>query len=75
MQKHKFLHGKTTVGERGQIVIPQNIRRALKIKAGQEMIVIAKENKVIVMPAEHLEHFFRTVLGNIADLRSAHRKK
>ena len=58
---HHFLHGRTTVGTRGQIVIPQNIRTSLKIRAGDEMVVIAKEKKIIVMPSRMLEEFFRTV--------------
>jgi AbrB family looped-hinge helix DNA binding protein len=63
-----MLHGFTTVGERGQIVIPHNIRTKLKIKAGDEMVVLAKAGKIIVLPARKLEAFYRALLGRIDSL-------
>ena len=73
MKKRSFLHGMTTVGERGQIVIPHEIRQALKVKAGDEMVVFLHEHKIVVVPASALEKFYKTVLGRIEHLRSARR--
>lgn len=38
---HKFpkFYGLVTVGSRGQVVIPKNARKLLKIKAGDKLIV------------------------------------
>ena len=74
MKKHSFLHGRTTVGERGQIVIPQDIRSALKIKAGQEMIVVSKGEKIVIFPADKLESFYRAMLSHFGDLRKSSTK-
>ena len=42
-----------TVGERGQLVIPVELRKALNIKSGDQLMVFAKpENKVINMMPE-----------------------
>ena len=74
-KKHTFLHGRTTVGERGQIVIPQNIRTKLKLKHGDEMIVLMQGEKILVLPAKKLEHFFETIIGQKNLLRKSLRKK
>ncbi len=77
MHDHKkdcMLHGRTTVGERGQIVIPQCIREGMEIKPGDEMIVIARDNKIIVLPAARLEKFYEMLLSTADDIRS-HMKK
>ena len=39
--KGKFF-GSVTVGERGQVVIPIEVRKSFKIKAGDKLIVLAK---------------------------------
>jgi AbrB family looped-hinge helix DNA binding protein len=69
-----FLHGRTTVGERGQIVIPQNIRTAMKVKAGDEMVVMSRGDRIIVLPAKNLEEFYQTVIGQMDDLRKQTKK-
>ena len=73
MKKAKFLHGMTTVGERGQIVIPHEIRQALKMKAGDEMVVFLHGSKIVVVPADSLEKFYKTVLGHIEHLKNSKR--
>ena len=69
MKNAAFLHGMTVVGERGQIVIPHAIRDAMKIKAGEEMVVIAREGKIIVMPAKKMEEMYNLLLGDLNVLR------
>ena len=39
--KGKFF-GSVTVGERGQVVIPVEVRKSFKIKSGDKLIVLAK---------------------------------
>lgn len=49
-------HGSTTVGERGQVVLPKNVRDLFKIKPGSTLIVIGAENRgiesILLMKAE-----------------------
>jgi AbrB family looped-hinge helix DNA binding protein len=42
-------YGLTTVGERGQIVIPKGIRSAMKVKTGDKFFVFSHANKMVVM--------------------------
>jgi len=41
-------YGSATVGERGQVVIPKEIRKEMKIKAGDKFFVFSRLHKVIV---------------------------
>lgn len=70
-----FLHGMTVVGERGQIVIPSAIRAAMDIKAGEEMVVISREGKIIVMPARKMEEMYNLLLGDFDRIRAKTSKK
>jgi AbrB family looped-hinge helix DNA binding protein len=72
LEEH-FLHGTTTVGERGQIVIPGNIRKALKIKPGDDMTVIARDGKIVVLPTRSLEAFYTSILDKLEGLRGKKR--
>ena len=71
MHKHNFLHGRTTIGERGQIVIPQSIRTALKLKHGDELVVMSRGEKIIIVPSDKLASFFEAIFGNADALRSS----
>jgi AbrB family looped-hinge helix DNA binding protein len=42
--KHEFF-GSTTVGERGQIVLPVELRKEFQIKAGDKLIVLGVSGK------------------------------
>lgn len=41
--------GSTTVGERGQIVIPAEARAALKLEKGEKLLVLGMNNEAIVL--------------------------
>ena len=41
------IYGAVTVGERGQVVIPSQIRQSHKIRAGDKLIVFAKPEGII----------------------------
>ncbi len=41
-------YGSATVGERGQFVIPASLRKALNIKAGDQIMVFAKLDKKVI---------------------------
>jgi|GEM_PF-1690411 len=43
MFMHKECYGTTTVGERGQIVLPIEVRKKYKINAGDKFIVFGEE--------------------------------
>lgn len=46
------LHGAVTVGERGQVVIPQALRQRMKIKAGDRLYVVSKHDAAVLLIRE-----------------------
>jgi AbrB family looped-hinge helix DNA binding protein len=40
-------YGMTTIGERGQVVIPKEIRKKMNIKVGDQFLVFCRENSII----------------------------
>lgn len=52
------VYGAATVGERGQIVIPAQVRKIHHIKTGDRLIVVAKpEGPIGLIPADQLNGF------------------
>lgn len=54
MQRKKF-YGTATVGERGQVVIPADARRALKLKPGEKLLVFGVGNMLACSKLAELE--------------------
>ena len=52
-------YGAVTVGERGQLVIPAELRKALKIKSGDQLMVFAKPDRRVInlMPSRDFSEF------------------
>lgn len=51
------IYGAATVGERGQVVIPAEIRKAFKIKAGDKLIVFAKRGMIKLVATEKFNEY------------------
>jgi AbrB family looped-hinge helix DNA binding protein len=59
--------GAVTVGERGQIVIPSELRKRFKVNAGDKMIVYAKPGGTIVLiPAQEFNQLLNDAAGVMA---------
>lgn len=57
--KGKHIFGTTTVGERGQIVIPKKARKLFQIEAGDTLIVVGDEERGLgVIPQNYMQGFF-----------------
>jgi len=65
------IYGATTVGERGQVVIPAEVRRSFKIKPGDKLIVFAKHEMIGLIPAEE----FNQMLNRASEILSKFRKQ
>ena len=60
------VYGTTTVGERGQIVIPVEARKELDLKPGDHLIVMGKLGKALgLFKVEHLQEMISTIMNNI----------
>ena len=63
MEKNKFI-GVCKVGEKGQIVIPKEIRDMFDIKAGDSIIVLCdKERGIALLKADAIENLTDKVLN------------
>jgi len=62
------MYGTTVVGSKGQIVIPVEARKDLKLKSGDRLLVMGKFNKALgLIKAEDLEGLIKTIMDNIAE--------
>ena len=60
------------IGERGQIVIPQEFRDELKIKKGEKFLIVKSDDKLILqqmtkLKAKNMEQF----IEDLADMKIA----
>ena len=72
MQKFPMpkMYGAVTVGKRGQVVIPAQIRKMFRIKTGEKLIVFAKPGGPIgFLPAEHFSHFLEEATEMMTKIR------
>lgn len=63
----------TTVGERGQVVIPADVRKLLKVKPGDKLIVLFRPDRKII--GLILEEDFSKFLKQASKLVSQLEKK
>ena len=76
MKPLKF-YGSTTVGERGQIVLPVTLRRDLDIKKGDTLIVIGNPHikNITLFNEDTMDKYLDFMSDNITQLKSKIRKK
>ncbi len=55
--------GKSTLEERGRIIIPQEIRNDLNLKPGQEIIFEKRDDGVFLRPSTDLKQFSAGLKG------------
>lgn len=70
MTHHQFpkISGTTTVGERGQVVIPSSIRKSMKIKTGDKFVVFCKHGEFIgLLRSDRFDSFLDKMTGHISN--------
>lgn len=74
-KEKKSCCGTTLVGERGQVVIPADIRKSMDLKAGDKLITFAKHDKALVMiKAENMERMVEKMTAKVKSLKKALKK-
>jgi AbrB family looped-hinge helix DNA binding protein len=64
---HDKLYGTTTLGTRGQVVIPAEARKDLGLKPGDHLVVMGKFGKVLgLIQADQLQSFINTIMKNFS---------
>ncbi len=66
---HGKICGAVTVGEKGQVVIPAEIRKSFKIKPGDKLIVFAKTEMIGLIPAEEFNKFLERTAQMLAKFK------
>ena len=67
MEKDKFV-GISKVGEKGQIVIPKEVRQMFDIQPGDSLVVLCdKEKGIALIKAEAIESFTSQILNKGSD--------
>lgn len=49
--------GVTVVGERGQIVIPKEMREQMGLSKGDQIMLMYHNDSVVIIPRDKMEHF------------------
>lgn len=62
------------VDERGRIVIPKEIRKALNIKRGSELVLKVENNRIIIEKAINPFKVLENILGEFTFSRGLRRK-
>ena len=65
----KKVYGSATVGERGQIVIPADVRKSFSIKPGDKLMVFAKSEMIGLIPMEEFSHFLDQASEALAKIK------
>lgn len=66
LEKDK-LYGTTTMGARGQVVIPAQARQDLKLKPGDQLLVMGKYGKALgLLKADELEDLISLIMSKIS---------
>lgn len=66
---------KRTLGEKGQIVIPKDIREQFNLKPGSRMIFEVKDKEVTIKPAKEPEKFVEEFTNIPKKLKKINMKK
>lgn len=68
MTEHNYpqVYGTTTVGERGQVVIPAEIRKRVGLETGDKLLVFCKFDQAIgLIKAENLDKFLDKIVTHV----------
>ena len=72
---HKIFHAKpkcwgvTSIGERGQVVVPAKARKFLKLKKGDKLLVMSKGDKFLgFLKTSEISAFLKTWLSKIENM-------
>lgn len=69
-------YGMTTIGERGQIVVPKEVRAAMKIRQGEKFFVFTHDKEMIAMiKPERFNALIREMSGVLTKIKKLKKHK
>jgi len=72
--KKPKMWGVTTIGEKGQIVIPSKLREELDIDKGEQFIVVSKDKFIGLIREQDMTGMLREWIDKIEDLKQNEEK-
>ncbi len=67
MTSQDKLYGTTTMGVRGQVVIPADARKDLSLNPGDQLMVMGKFGKALgLIKTDEMESFVKVIMENLA---------
>jgi AbrB family looped-hinge helix DNA binding protein len=67
----KLFYGTTTLGEKGQAVIPAEARKKMKLEKGEKLLVFSFDDDVLVFSkVGKLEKFASHLAGELEDIKN-----
>lgn len=77
MMKDMKFYGSTTVGERGQIVLPAKLRNDFNIKKGDKFLVIgnAESYRIVLVNPESMSTYLDVMSQQINKMKTTIKKK
>ncbi len=72
VQLYGTCHGTTSLGERGQVVIPKKARSKLLLKKGDNFLVIEKDGVIILAPTRVVESMISNLSSLTEELKQSH---
>lgn len=75
-KKEKSFYGMTTLGEKGQVVVPAEVRKAMKLERGEKLLVFSFDDDLLVLSkTEGMERFASHLAEQLKDINAAINKK
>ncbi|MFA4930589.1 MAG: AbrB/MazE/SpoVT family DNA-binding domain-containing protein [Patescibacteria group bacterium] len=70
MHKNIKCFGTTTIGPKGQIVIPSKLRQELKIKTGDQFIVFnnSQLESIVILKAKNISKMLKRITEELAEI-------
>lgn len=66
------VYGAVTVGEKGQVVIPSQLRKSFNIKPGDKLIIFAKHDRIGLIPTERFNEFLNRTTEMLEKFKKVH---
>lgn len=61
--------GTATLGKRGQVVIPSEIREKLNLEAGEQFMVLLANDSVVFVPGDEFENMVANLDQKVSKLK------
>ncbi len=73
--EHKHFFGTTTIGEKGQVVIPADARKAMGLKSGDKLLVFGMGKSMVALAkSAQLEKFADSLSQRLEGIREILKK-